>query len=191
MTVHPCGAHPMARDRDAPTHPVDVLSAEHRVIVSVLKAMTREERRLAAGEVRRDFWRRALLFLEHFADRCHHGKEEGLLFEELVRAGLPPHAGPVAVMKHEHVEGRALRGRMEHAFVRGNAADLAEATRVYVALLREHIEKEDGVLFVMARTLIDATRARALLDRFAAFERDEMGAEAHCHWVETARELSA
>lgn len=44
-------------------------------------------------------------FLKEFADRCHHGREEGILFPALVNAGIPEQSGPIGVMLAEYVEG--------------------------------------------------------------------------------------
>jgi len=41
-------------------------------------------------------------FLKEFADKCHHGKEEGLLFPALIQAGLPEKGGPIGVMLADH-----------------------------------------------------------------------------------------
>ena len=64
---------------------------------------------------RREAFKSYLGFLKEFADKCHHGKEEGILFPALTAAGLPSQGGPVGVMLHEHVEGRALIQEMEKA----------------------------------------------------------------------------
>ena len=51
-------------------------------------------------------------FIRLFADACHHGKEEDLLFPELEAAGMPRHQGPIAVMLYEHEQGRAFARQM-------------------------------------------------------------------------------
>ncbi len=66
----------------------------------------------AQGEVIGDFAR----FLRGFADGCHHGKEEDILFQRLIERGFPREAGPLAVMYHEHEVGRShVRALMEVA----------------------------------------------------------------------------
>ena len=45
-------------------------------------------------------------FLRGFADSCHHGKEEDILFQRMVERGFPRETGPVAVMLYEHEVGR-------------------------------------------------------------------------------------
>ena len=36
-------------------------------------------------------------FLKEFADKCHHGKEEGFLFPALEKAGVKNEGGPIGV----------------------------------------------------------------------------------------------
>src|SRR5690606_27477769 len=54
-------------------------------------------------------------FLREFADTCHHGKEEGLLFPAMIEAGSSTTDGPVSVMLSEHEHGRALVAAMAAA----------------------------------------------------------------------------
>ena len=45
-------------------------------------------------------------FFATFVDRCHHGKEEELLFPALEQVGVSREGGPVGVMLNEHQQGR-------------------------------------------------------------------------------------
>lgn len=95
-------------------------------------------------------------FIRQFADACHHGKEEDLLFPELEAAGMPRDRGPIAVMLHEHQQGRALATHMADSLDGARRGDeraraiLENAARGYIELIRGHIMKEDQVLFEMA-----------------------------------------
>jgi len=173
-------------------HPVDVLSQEHQTILSVLGAMDVELQQLHGGAaIRAAFWQSALDFLEHYADRCHHGKEEQLLFVELERCGLPPEHGPTACMRSEHEQGRQGRMQMVHALKAGDGKALAHAAGGYVTLLREHIGKEDHVLFPMARSMLDHDAVQRLRAGFERVEHVDMGDGAHLRYEELARRLVA
>jgi len=179
-------------DAGAATHPVDVLSREHQTILVVLGVMDAEQHRLVDGAlVRRPFWAAVLEFLEHYADRCHHGKEEQLLFVELERAGLPAEHGPTACMRKEHEIGRQSRQAMVAAVREGDGAALATAAGGYVELLREHIAKEDQVLFPMAKSVLDQAAVARLRRGFARVDHHDLGAGSHGKYEELARGLAA
>ena len=96
--------------------------------------------------------------MKNFADGCHHKKEEGVLFVALVENGMSKEAGPVAVMLAEHEEGRRLTCAMREGAERVQAGDQTAISQVvqnalgYATLLRQHIQKEDRILFPMARS---------------------------------------
>jgi len=100
-------------------------------------------------------------FFRLFTDACHHGKEEDVLFPELVEQGVPGEEGPIAVMLREHQQGRMLIRRMRAALaalkggVVAAADELDAAGRGYIDLIRDHIGKEDHVLFEMADGLLE------------------------------------
>jgi hemerythrin-like domain-containing protein len=177
--------------------PTEILMNEHRVIEQVLDcldaladACTREHR-LAEEPARQ-----ALDFFRSFADRCHHGKEENQLFPMLETRGFSPAAGPTAVMRAEHVEGRAMIHDMEGAIpaaARGEDAARSRwirAARGYSSMLRQHIEKEDHCLFPMAdQALRDADQAE-LGRLFERVEHDDIGAGVHEKYVALADALA-
>jgi hemerythrin-like domain-containing protein len=41
-------------------------------------------------------------FFKLFTDKCHHGKEEGMLFPEMEKAGIPKENGPTGQMLIGH-----------------------------------------------------------------------------------------
>ena len=143
------------------------LREEHRVILRALVLVEAAAGRLSGGRALPDGWWEVLLeWLRAFADRNHHAKEEAYLFPALAQAGVPAAGGPVSVMLEEHAEGRALI----RAMVEGNGERRAEAARGYVHLLRDHIDKENGVLLPLSEAVLDS-RGQLLLAR--GFEKVE------------------
>lgn len=138
-------------------HPTRVLRDEHRLILAVSGAL---EALLEAATLDHVAIERCIRFVRLFADACHHGKEEGLLFPALEECGLPRESGPIAVMLHEHRRGREHVAAMVQALPGSRAgqaddqARLVHAGRAYVDLIRNHIFKEDKVLFEMADQLV-------------------------------------
>jgi hemerythrin-like domain-containing protein len=146
-----------------------VLREEHQIILPVvhrLGAMLAAERK--GDPLDYDFVAGCITFFRLFVDACHHGEEEGLLFPALEAEGIPADSGPIAMLLDEHVQGRALVGRMATALEEaragdGSAADeLRDAGDTYVALLLAHIEKEDDGLFELADGVIVGPGCRDL-----------------------------
>jgi hemerythrin-like domain-containing protein len=153
------------------THPVDQLMEEHRVIERVLNAL---EARLAEahGAFPAEFVEQALDFFRTFADGCHHYKEEQALFPRLKERGVPQEGGPIGCMLHDHDAGRACLGLIrdhleaaKHGSVEAEAAIREQAAK-YIELLRQHILKEDQVLFQMAHRLLTEADTKALEAEF-------------------------
>ena len=107
-------------------------------------------------------------FIRLYADALHHGKEEDLLFPELEAVGMSRDGGPIAVMLHEHREGRSYAKAMADALVPARGGDVDAQRRLlnagtgYVSLIRGHILKEDNILFNMADQMIGAPACRSL-----------------------------
>ena len=88
--------------------------------------------------------------IRNFADGLHHAKEEDLLFPLLEEKGFSPENGPVAVMLHEHEQGRNyVKGASNgiEDFKKGNAEALQsiyDNLSAYAILLKGHIDKENN-----------------------------------------------
>ena len=155
--------------------PVATLKAEHQVILRVIRVLgTLMDRFEGSGEFPESPLARCVEFLRLFADACHHGKEEDLLFPILESRGIPREGGPIGVMLHEHQVARQLTKEMSDAlalFRSGVAAakrDFCQAARSYIDLLTNHIFKEDNILFNMGARVMGAVDQNALASQFCA-----------------------
>jgi hemerythrin-like domain-containing protein len=162
--------------------PTQILMDEHRVIERVLASLETAARRLESGRtVRAAFFLEAADFIREFADGTHHEKEEGALFPAMKQAGVPDQGGPIGVMLSEHDEGRRLTRAMRAA-AEGLAAGkpdararLVESALAYAALLRQHIAKEDTILFPMADQVLDESQRARLSEAFETLVKAEAG----------------
>ncbi len=164
----------------------DVLMEEHRLIERLLDSLNLAADRLESGTaVRPGFFIEAAEFIKGFADGCHHRKEEGYLFPALVAAGMPQDGGPVGMMLYEHDEGRAFTKALREAAERmaggdmSAQAEVAQNSRGYSALLKQHIHKENMILFRMADQFIQGADRDQLTADFKQVEREETGAGVH------------
>ena len=159
------------------TRPLTILMNEHRLIERALGSLETCAIEIGSGlalerSVARDF----ADFLRGYADAWHHGKEEDILFARMVERGFSTETGPVAVMLHEHREGRALVGTIRSIGEGGGDVAPAEAAafvasaRGFVPLLRQHIQKEDNILYPMSQRVLTPAEFETMLADFAAFE---------------------
>lgn len=163
--------------------PIDILKDEHRTIERVLDALDRYA--ASAGdsdpETARKDLERFVEFIQLYADRIHHGKEEDILFERMVAMGFPRDSGPLAVMYYEHDQGRAFvselkaLGEQDAAWSEADRNRLNEAVRGYTTLLRNHIHKEDNILYPMAVSGLSQEAMQLVTERFEQFEDTESG----------------
>lgn len=176
--------------------PTDILKHEHQIILSVLDAAEREATAIAGGApVDAALMEKYVDFIRTFADKCHHAKEEDILFVRMGERGFPREGGPVGVMLHEHDLGRAHVAAIEENIAKAAAGDVDASSRVvehltgYASLLRQHIYKEDNVLYPMADQAFSEQDQAALAADFERVERDEIGAGVHERYEALAREL--
>lgn len=163
----------------------DQLRAEHEGIMSMLDILERIcEQMTSTRSANLDHLDRIVEFLSVFADKCHHGKEEDILFPALEKVGIPKEGGPIGVMLTEHDQGRkeigAMRKALEELRSRRDAnEDFVNAARGYIGLLRNHIAKENNVLFVMAERNLTREEQARLLEAFETMEREKIGEGRH------------
>ena len=175
--------------------PTQILSDEHRVIERVLDVLERLTQRPASDLL--ESWKKALDFIRNFADQCHHCKEEKILFPALEEHGIPRDGGPVGMMLMEHEEGRSYVRAMFAAVSQIEGGDqsaeagLFDNARNYLRLLREHIQKEDDILFSMADQVIPPDEQRQMLKTFEDQEIAEVGAGVHEKYLKIAQQLEA
>jgi hemerythrin-like domain-containing protein len=169
---------------------------EHRLIERVLTALETSANHVKQGEhIHPSFFINSALFIKNFADGCHHLKEEGVLFVAMHEAGLPVQGGPIGVMLSEHEQGRAFTKAMREAAEYWDMGDISAQYAVtqnalgYVALLRQHIQKEDKILFPMADRFIPLDRQEKVMADFERVERDEIGEGVHEKYLALAESL--
>jgi len=144
---------------------IQELKAEHEAVLLTIRILEQITGKLEGGQdIDLNHLDQILEFLQVFVDKCHHGKEEKVLFPAMVEAGIPGEGGPIGAMLHEHKQGRSfvqgLRSGIEEyrAGKDGAIVKIAENARNYGRLLVAHIDKENNVLYVMAERVLSAEK---------------------------------
>ena len=167
--------------------PIEDLKMEHeavKITLRVLDSICKEAEK--SGELANpEHLEQLIEFFTTFVDRCHHGKEEELLFPALEEVGVSSEGGPIGVMLKEHQQGRDAVAKMKAALVRyrdgdrKTVGDLVHHARAYITLLNQHIDKENNVLFVLADNNLSKEKQVELWEGFERIETQKIGAGKH------------
>jgi hemerythrin-like domain-containing protein len=160
---------------------IDDLVHEHGAIFEAVRILEGMAGRLGGGlAVDEGDVSDLLGFLKLFVDRCHHGKEEAVLFPALVRSGVPADEGVVGVLLAEHLRGRELVGAMESSsFPKFDRPRFAAAARGLAEPLEHHIRNENENLFPMAERLLTPHQLDEVTAGFAIHEASVVGEGRH------------
>ena len=173
----------------------ELLSDEHRVIERVLAVLQNLTSKPVENSL--DCWKKALDFFSHFADQCHHFKEEQVLFPAMEEHGIPREGGPIGMMLMEHEEGRgyvrAMLAAIHLVESKNEVAKevLIDKAKAYLRLLKDHIQKEDEILFRIADDVIPPDEQKQLLRSFEEHEAKEIGEGVHEKYLKIVEELEA
>lgn len=160
--VHdPCAPAPFDPRTLPAEHVVRTMMEEHRQILARLQRLEHLVNEGAPadgdplGRTRLEEMRAIGTFLVGIEP--HHQREEQVLFPALRDRGLE---GPPRVMESEHVELRTLNQALVEYCTRllaegpGRWSELRKAAQTLVSILRDHIWKEDTILYPMSLRLI-------------------------------------
>ena len=176
-------------------NPIHMLVHEHQYILKVVHALSVVDDDLDRGRpVDAELIRKVVLFMRDFADKCHHAKEEAILFPAMERKGVPKTGCPLQGLVAEHVKGRQLVTALAaaaDAYAQGSP-DAVEALRGSISGIRQlypnHIWKEDEMVFPMAERLFSPEELEGMQLLFDKAEV-ELGQD-HERYVRFADEMA-
>ena len=159
--------------------PIGPLMREHRLIEHMIGLMKSEVSKIAADKQADPvFIETAVDFFRTYADRCHHGKEEDILFAQLRGKNLSPdHERIMAELLEEHTIGReAVRHLLDanEKYKNGSIAALdriGELLNYLVNFYPVHIVKEDKAFFYPCMEYFTKEELGTMLDQFWDFDR--------------------
>jgi hemerythrin-like domain-containing protein len=137
-------------------------------------------------------------FIRNYADAHHHGKEEKLLFNEMVE-----HLGQLGkkLITHgmlvEHDSGRLFIQELNEALNRVKDGDEMSKLDVianaisYTHLLKRHIEKEDSVVYTFAERQLSTDVIDKLNQKTSEFETAAVKQGTQDHYLNILKALEA
>lgn len=178
----------MQQNHNTPkTNVTAVMVEEHRLILRMIALVEKNVALVEAGRFSdwNFFLDGVVPFIKDYADRFHHAKEEDVLFKALVANGMPEQNSPVAAMLMAHDQGRTFVRGIEKAARQALTSEatpevvtaLAENARGYAALLRDHIEKEDTILYPLAERILPEEVRPAMIAAYTTAEAAGHGLE--------------
>ena len=138
--------------------PVGELMIEHRLIDRMLGLMRVEIERIGElGRADPEFIDSAVSFIKEYADFCHHGKEEKILFARLSEKPISPEMKKmVEDLTQEHILVRNLTNELVRAkdkYMEGKpegTADIISCINSITVFYPKHVEKEEKHFFMPA-----------------------------------------
>ena len=109
-------------------------------------------------------------FIQNFIDTYHHAKEEDILFKYLQAPGVLSHCNPLPVMLSDHEQGRMYTQNMKDALANNDLKTLCDNACAYSQTLKQHIFKEDNILYPMAENGISDDDKIALENEYRQVE---------------------
>jgi hemerythrin-like domain-containing protein len=160
--------------------PIGPLMIEHRLIERMIRIAKIELEGLMSGKSPDPaFIDVAVDFIRTYADRCHHGKEEDILFRDLAKKSLSDeHKRIMDELIAEHVQGRKTTKALSEAkerYLKGDAGavtDVIEAISWLVNFYPVHIEKEDGHFFMPVMSYFTRQEQDAMLQEMYEFDKN-------------------
>ncbi|MFH1655716.1 MAG: hemerythrin domain-containing protein [Candidatus Omnitrophota bacterium] len=158
--------------------PIGYLMIEHRLIERMIRLLSgglkKIEKNKRADLKLIDI---AVDFIRTYADKCHHGKEEDILFRDLIKKGISPeHRKAVKELIEEHKIGRTnvaklieARNEYENGVPR-SLKDIKRHIKWLIEFYPKHIVKEDRQYFIPFMSYFDKKEQDEMLGEFCEFD---------------------
>jgi hemerythrin-like domain-containing protein len=159
---------------------------EHNAVKVMVRVLDKLCKRLEAGEkIDPDHLDGIIEFFRVFVDRCHHAKEENMLFVAMQKTMDPSDGDRIGALIKDHVSGRTYIRDLSTAadlYRKGDPAAsqmILQSAKRYMTLLIQHIDIEDNVLYPLADSRLSGQKQEELLIEFDRLEREEIGVAKH------------
>ena len=176
---------------------IEILVKEHDSILQMIEITQTILNKNDETKVNLQHVEEIIDFVQNFADKYHHLKEEDVLFMELEKHGMPREGGPVGVMLSEHDEGRNYIKHAAKAVIEykeGNTdalTDIESNLLNFCTLLTNHIAKENNILYPMAERMLPESILETMSQDFEEANLATTNNEYHDKYLKMVDELSS
>ena len=160
--------------------PIGPLMIEHRLIEKMILLIEANLKKFIKEDALDPaFIDTAVDFIRTYADRCHHGKEEDILFRDLAKKKIPAELKNIMdELIQEHKYARSITAKIvaaKEAYVKGDKNALKEAVanaEILVKFYPPHITKEDKRFFIPCMEYFTLEESNAMLAEMREFDRN-------------------
>jgi hemerythrin-like domain-containing protein len=174
------------------------LKNEHNAVRVTLRILDQICKRIEAGQrVEVSHLEELADFFHTFVDKCHHAKEEEMLFVAIKDSLDPSDGDRIGALIKDHVTGRNFVRDLSYAISDYKAGDARAArdvvryARTYMTLLNQHIDIEDNVLYPIADRRLTEKKQEELFRDFERLEEEEVGHGKHQEFHQMVNKLKA
>ena len=176
---------------------IEILVKEHDSILQMIEITQTILNKNDETKVNLQHVEEIIDFVQNFADKYHHLKEEDVLFMEMEKHGMSTESGPIAVMLSEHDKGRIFIKQALDAVGRLKFGDNRAFEELklnllnYCVLLTNHIAKENNILYPMAQRILPSNVVLAMTKQFETTNSSTVENEYFDKYLKRVDELSA
>ena len=153
--------------------PTENLINEHKEINELLNILSKISDKIKSKDV---FYtndvEEIVDYLILLINKSHHGKEDGVFYPELMQSGISKEIAPLSIINYEHTLSRRYLKEIVSCVVNckiGNDFSgemLAESITNYVVVIKNHIKREEEIVFPMAEKLLSVDKKNEIAKKF-------------------------
>ena len=127
-------------------------------------------------------------FIRTYNDKCHHEKEEKILFPAILESGIPNSADTIHFLINEHEIARECIVDIEtnlRDYLAGNTyalENLSSSINKYIFLEEKHIKTENNVLLPMADIVLNTKKQESISLEFRYIQDQKVGHNKHLEY---------
>ena len=158
--------------------PTENLIKEHKKINELLDIMSKIALKIKLNDV---FYpndvEEIVNYLLIIIENSHHGKEDDVFYPELISSGIAKDTAPLSIINYEHTISKSYLKDISSCVVNckiGNDFSgelLADSLTNYVVVIKNHIQREEEVIFPIANEVLSAEKQYEISQRFEDIEQ--------------------